>query len=175
MIKLKKMIDKYKIYCDMDGCLTNFDGNFKNLLPNGNKYKDGWSYEEKYGKKAFWDVVATGGLKFWSHMSWMPDGKILWNYIKDKNTEILSAPSKSIPESITGKKMWVNRELKNSSGLTPKLNLIKSEYKQKYALKNCILIDDLESNIIKWIKSGGIGILHTSAHTTIKKLQKLGI
>ena len=41
--------------------------------------------------------------------------------------------------------------------------------------ENHILIDDLPNTIEEWNNKGGIGILHTSAATTIKELKKLGL
>ena len=37
-----------------------------------------------------------------------------------------------------------------------------------------VLIDDYPKNIREWQRKGGIGILHTSASSTISQLRKLG-
>ena len=37
-------------------------------------------------------------------MEWMPDGKELWDYIKDKQPTLLSAPSRN-PASRLGKRL----------------------------------------------------------------------
>jgi len=97
-------------------------------------------------------------------MMWMKDGKKLWNFLKDKNVEILSKPSKD-KLSREGKRIWCKRELGNV-----KVNL--SRNKKTYAKPNHILIDDLEENIDPWTKAGGIGILHKNTDDTIKKLKK---
>ena len=47
--------------------------------------------------------------------------------------------------------------------------------KQDYAKKNAILIDDLQPTIDEWNAKGGIGILHTSAASTIDQLKALGL
>ena len=128
--------------------------------------------EDKNDEK-FWSIVdSEGGLNFFSHMFWMPDGKMLWDYIKNKNVEILSAPARQIPEhSVLGKKLWCNRNL----GKNIVLNLIAADSKQKFAAPNHILIDDKEKNIQRWKNAGGIGILHKSAPETIGSLIELGI
>ena len=56
-----------------------------------------------------------------------------------------------------------------------KLILAKRENKQNYVDKSNILIDDRPDNIAEWESNGGIGILHTSAASTIKKLKELGL
>lgn len=171
MIKLVELAPQknieYKIFLDMDGVLTDFDKSFYDLTG----YKDGRTYEDEFGSKTFWDVIGKEGIKYWSEMPWTLDGKKLWNYVKDKNVQILSAPAKTIPESKKGKLIWLARELSPK----PKINLVKAVDKQKFADKYSILIDDYEKNIGQWKSSGGIPILHTSATNTINKLKKMGI
>jgi hypothetical protein len=170
MLKLTKLIKEYiysyDIYCDMDGVLTDF--NKQLYLYTG--IKDGDTYEKQKGTEAFWDAIAKGGLKYWSDMPWMSDGKTLWHYLKHKNTKILSAPARTIPESPVGKHMWVKKNLGNAE-----LVLRRARNKQEFAKKNAILIDDMDKNIQQWRSKGGIGILHKSASDTIKKLKELGV
>ena len=45
----------------------------------------------------------------------------------------------------------------------------------EYANEHSILIDDMQKNIDQWKAAGGIGILHTNAKDTIKKLKDLGL
>jgi len=164
---LKEMQAKdYKIYCDLDGVLTDFEYQLKHFF----NIDSGHDYEKKYGADKFWSNIESKGEKYWSDMPWMSDGKKMWDYIKDKNTEILSAPAKTIPLSRTGKVKWVKKNLGN-----PKLNLRRASQKKEFAKPSHILIDDYEKNIKSWIAAGGIGILHTSASNTIKQLKKLGI
>lgn len=170
MIKLKEIISKYHIYCDMDGVLTDFDKLFHDI--SGGEFKLGHDYEEKYGREKFWGIVDGYGLKFWSDMPWMSEGKTLWKYMSsvDPTVEILSAPSRSPnSESQRGKDIWIKREI----GTHVKLNLTRDKY--KFAAPNHILIDDLDKNIIPWKKAGGIGILFTSTSQTISELKSLGM
>jgi hypothetical protein len=182
-MKLKSLIEEktsYKIYCDMDGVLTDFSGDFIKLanqlgeidiserddVPNNAAAR----YEKQHGSEAFWSVVEQGGLKFWSDMSWNPGGKKLWNYISKFDTEILSAPSKRVLEvCIKGKRQWVSR-----LG-SPKIHFRSKEKKREFANKNSILIDDLKSNIKEWTASGGIGVLHKNANLTISQLKDIGL
>jgi len=153
------------IFCDMDGVLTDFECAFTDL---GFGTPD--EFDAKYDDpKRFWALVDDkGGLRFWSHMPWMSDGKKLWEFIRSYNPTILTSPARS-SDSKEGKMTWVMRELGKD---TPVL-FEKSEDKQKRATKGAILIDDKESNIDEWNAKGGIGILHKSAEDTIRKLREV--
>mgnify|MGYP003845108133 CR=1 FL=1 len=97
----------------------------------------------------------------------MPNGQTLWDYIKQYNPTLLSAPSRQ-NESRLGKRLWVKNNIPGT-----KLILANAENKQNYANDKSILIDDRPSNIEQWRASGGVGILHTSASDTIKQLKDL--
>lgn len=163
MIKLKEIFDQlnYKIYCDMDGVIADFDNRFKEYSGYSPKYfKDMWGVDE------FWKIIDEGGVEFWSYMDWMPDGRELWAFIKSYKPSLLSAPSRE-ESSREGKKIWVQREIPGTE-----LLLSPAYEKQKYANPKSILIDDRESNIYEWKNAGGIGIFHTSAQSSIKELKK---
>ena len=157
--KLKEL--KYKIYCDMDGVLVNFNKRFNNLTSS-----DPTQYREENGIDKFWEVIDNEGVGFWVGIEWMDDGKILWEYLKSnfKDVELLSSPSRA-ENSRLGKRLWVRNHK-----LGVKLNLEYSRSKHKYAAPNHVLIDDREDIIKDWENKGGIGILHTSAENTIVKL-----
>ena len=154
---------KYKIYVDMDGVLVDFDGGYEKLTGMTTKEAD-----EK-GPEFFWKPISKAGAKWWITLKWMPDGKQLWDYVKKYNPELLSAPSRE-EASRMGKRVWVKRELPGV-----KLILRSADKKQEFASPNSILIDDREKNIEQWKNAGGIGILHTDAASTIKKLKDLGL
>ena len=177
---VNEQMQQYKIYCDMDGVLTDFSGDFIKLakqigdtdiserddVPNNAAAR----YEKAHGTEAFWGVVEQGGLKFWSDMSWNPGGKKLWKHISQYDTEILSAPSKRVLETcIKGKRMWISR-----LG-SPKVHFRSKDKKREFANKNSILIDDLKSNISDWNAAGGVGILHRNTNSTISQLKELGL
>ena len=154
---------KYKIYVDMDGVLVDFDGGYEKLTGMTTREAD-----EK-GPEFFWKPISKAGAKWWITLNWMPDGKQLWDYVKKYNPELLSAPSRE-EASKMGKRIWVKRELPGA-----KLILRSADKKQEFASPTSILIDDREKNIEQWKAAGGIGILHTDAASTIKKLKELGL
>jgi hypothetical protein len=157
---------KYKIFCDMDGVLTNFDTRFKSINP---EKLSPTQYSNKYGVSKFWDTITKEGVGFWVGMEWMRDGKELWDFIKDKQPTLLSAPSRD-PSSRLGKRLWVKNNIPGT-----KLTLASAEKKQNYSGTNKILINDRPDNITQWKSKGGIGILHTNTQDTIKQLQAYGL
>jgi hypothetical protein len=151
----------YKIYCDMDGVLVDFDKGYEELT--------GAKASFDTPKEEFWEPISKAGAAFWIKLQWMPDGKQLWNYIKPYNPDLLSAPSREESSKI-GKFTWVKRNLPGT-----KLILRSAERKQEFATPNSILIDDRADNIQRWKDAGGIGIVHTSAADTIQQLKDLGL
>jgi hypothetical protein len=163
----EKEEDQYILMVDMDGVLTDFDGQFRKQFNVGDPTK----YEDKHGPKEFWKLVHSAGKEYWSRMPWKNDGKKLWSYIKKYNPTILSTPS-SAQFSKDGKNEWIKRELK----VFDRDRIILSHGKEKYVKgPNYILIDDRPKNINKWKGAGGVGIVHTNAFKTIKQLKGLGL
>lgn len=68
------------------------------------------------------------------------------------------------------KRLWLKKHYNKEDGVICCL----SKDKQNFGARQDILIDDLPANIARWEQMGGIGILHTSADETIRKLQELG-
>ena len=162
IFEANKTEDKeYKIYCDMDGVLVDFDKGYKDLT--------GTEASFNTDPKQFWEPIHKAGASFWIKLKWMPDGKQLWNYIDKYNPELLSAPSRDESSKI-GKFVWVKRNIPGT-----KLILRAAEQKQQFAKPDAILIDDRIDNIQRWKDAGGIGIHHTSTADTIKQLQDLGL
>ena len=153
--------EQYKIYCDMDGVLVDFDKGYKDLT--------GTEASFSTDPKEFWAPIHKMGAAFWIKLKWMPDGKQLWSYIDKYNPKLLSAPSRDESSKI-GKFVWVKRNMPGT-----KLILRAAEQKQQFAKPNAILIDDRVDNIQRWKDAGGIGIHHTSTADTIKQLQELGL
>lgn len=155
-------MNKYKVYCDMDGVLVDFIKGYYDLT--------GYDMTGQHRTdSSFYDPINKAGYDFWINLEWKKDGKKLWNYIEKYTPVLLSAPTKK-DDSRVGKVDWVKRELPGT-----KLILRSPANKKEFASPDSILIDDLSSNVDQWIEAGGIGILHTSTETTITELKKLGL
>jgi len=159
------------VYLDMDGVIADFDTQFK-------KYSNGIEANEfeAADKRGFWKLIHFAGLRYWMEMPWMPDGKVLYDYLtKLKNDgpihlEILSATSRSNKNAYSGKHIWAKREL----GDDIKINLVeKGAEKAQFARPNAILIDDKEKCINPFRQAGGMGILHKSATDSIHQLNQI--
>ena len=155
---------QYKLYCDMDGVLVDFERGYNDLTG-----KQTPGVDSTYDKNDFWSSITKAGAKFWAELNWMSDGQQLWDYIKQYNPKLLTAPSREQSSEI-GKQEWVNNNIPG----TPVV-FKQAKDKKDLAEPNAILIDDRKDNIQQWIDAGGIGIRHTSTESTIKQLQKLGL
>jgi hypothetical protein len=179
MILLNKLFEEekpkinYKIYCDMDGVLADFEARFEHfagLSPDEYRKEIAQKYGEKQVDKMFWNLIDKQiGVRFWRGIPWMPQGKQLWEYIKPYNPSLLSSPSWDESSRI-GKSLWVKDHL-------PGTKLIFRQAKQKsdFAEPNSILIDDREDTIMSWKAKNGIGILYKTTDQTINELKQLGI
>jgi len=160
-------MNKMKLYCDLDGVLCNFNGRFEEysgLSPD--------KFIEKYNIRAFWKEIEKNGVKWWSHMEWLPNAKDLWNFIINnfEDVEILTGSPWGLCGQYAhqGKEIWVARELGGY-----KVNHKSGSKKWEYANEDTILIDDTPKVIQKWIELGkGIGILYINTIETIKILEK---
>lgn len=161
--ELIKYAKSPKIFVDLDGVIVNFDKGFQDL-----GYPPPLEYQEKYGKDAFWKIMEEHP-DFFKNLEWMPDGKELWNYIKQYNPTILTAPPRksTMPYARKDKENWVKENIGKD------VKVVVDSNKSQYAKKDYILIDDREKNTVPWESAGGTAILHTSAKDTIEKLQKL--
>ena len=127
-------MSKYKIYCDMDGVLVDFNKGYKELTGED-------LTGEHRNDTDFWDPITKVGYDFWFNLEWVPDGKQLWNYIKKHEPKILSAPSRE-EVSRVAKHDWIEKELPGTH-----LILRSAKHKKDFAAPTSILIDDRLDNI----------------------------
>jgi hypothetical protein len=156
-----------KIFCDLDGVLTDFDGRFLELF--GKKPKD---FIEANGYSYFWASINRHAKDFWCGIKWKNDGKELWQYISPYNPIILSSVPPSMAKIATEcKEKWIREEL----GPDVEYYITSRKEKQNFSAEGNILIDDMKKNIDEWLLHKGIGILHISTEESIKELRKLGL
>lgn len=161
-LTVEEKTSKYKIYCDMDGVLTDFEKRFFDKVnevgPDYYPLKDikkivkPKDFENIFGIEEFWKFIdQTVGVSFWVGMDWMSNGKELWSFISKYNPSLLTSPSRDNTSRL-GKNLWV----RNNLSPKPKVIFAYSASKQNYANENSILIDDKKSNIEEWKAAGGI-------------------
>jgi len=183
----------YKIYCDMDGCLVNFEKGVRTLLKRGSSDLE---------KRTMWEGISRAP-RWFEQLEWQMDGRRLWNAIKHLNPDILTGVPE-IKSSRVEKFNWCKRELgleeadahhvdmaaygvdglddhQSVNGNFPredKTNIITCWSNHKY--KECnrhgsILIDDRIDLKDNWEAAGGIFIHHVNTESTIRKLCELGV
>lgn len=180
MIKLKTLVQEvynanllenegnYKIFCDLDGVLVDFDKSVKQLT-GGIGFDE---YVKLKGHSELWKMINSHGSMWWETLPWKEDGKVLWNFLKNKDITILTAGSRRNTGDIAekGKKEWC---FKNLGADIKVIVTASSKDKQQHAKPNYILVDDLESNIQEWNNAGGTGILHRNSAQSINVLRKI--
>lgn len=184
IMKIKDLFEMkrdYKIFLDMDGCISDFEKKsqeichkyigpdfeikLKQFTKNGASDKD---------RKKFWGAVKKyqdEGNELWYDLEPMEDADYLITYLKSLGIplEILTATGPPEYGAKRQKERWVKKHFGNI-----KVNTVRrAPDKAKYACSKCILIDDMKYALDPFEKEGGIGILHTSAKKTIKKLKKI--
>jgi hypothetical protein len=101
----------YKIFCDLDGVLVDFDYGVKSLLN---------SHPSKLIKGTMWKHIARANA-FYEHLPWKSDGKKLWRVLKPLTPDILTGvpyPKSSRVEKYN----WCQRELGLDDELKLELN-----------------------------------------------------
>lgn len=149
------------IFCDMDGVLTDFDNAFKQRF--------GVAPKEMPRPELWQKVLAT--RNYWYDLPKKAGADKLVSYLNKFGFTILTGlPVCGFDKAEKEKRLWLKKHYNKEDDVICCL----SKDKQNFGTDSDILIDDLESNITRWKEMGGIGILHTSAEETIKKLQDLG-
>jgi 5'(3')-deoxyribonucleotidase len=164
MMKVEGVDGLPDIYCDLDQVLVN--------LMKGADEVVGGSFVT-HDKDERWKMI-NQTKDFWANLEWMPGSRKLYQFIKRYDPYVLSAYSARDPNSQVGKKKWLK---KNTEFKKSRINLVKREQKQKYAItdgKPNVLIDDYIKNINEWESKGGIGIHHTNVSKTISELKRVG-
>lgn len=169
----------FEIFVDLDGVLAAFSKGMSKavyevygevIAHNEDEYERNKEYQKKMWK-ACWEYQSRGG-ELWYELDLMPDAMDLWNYIKHHNPQILSATGHKKFGAEGQKRRWVPEKF--GDGIVVNLTFSASE-KAIYAAPNRILIDDKLKAINPWEEAGGIGVHHTSAVDSIRKLKALGI
>jgi len=172
-LKNKKKSTTYRLWIDMDGVLADFEAGVDKILDGG--YDDDKYHSDPDFRSKMWRAVSKyskEGGQLWSELPAMEDAKELWSYVEKYNPQILTATGDPLYGAEAQKRAWVPWMV----GSDVTVNVVRrSSDKAQYATPNSILIDDQPKSINPWKAAGGIGILHTSAASTIAELKKLGL
>lgn len=174
MSLLKELLEKYKLYLDLDGVFCDFDKKVCELMnePFDQKLYD----KDMKFRKRMWSAIiqhSKEGNEFWYNLEPTHDAHILWEYVKEYNPQVLTATGRNRVLSARKQKLkWCSEYF----GPDMIVNTVEdAEDKAIFSGPGIILIDDRMKAIEPWREAGGIGILHTDAVNTIRQLKELGI
>uniref|UniRef100_A0A7S3XPZ0 Uncharacterized protein n=2 Tax=Heterosigma akashiwo TaxID=2829 RepID=A0A7S3XPZ0_HETAK len=151
---------EWNIFCDLDGVLVDFDSGVQQITGK---------MPSEMHPKTMWPQLARAE-DFYNGLSWMPDGKELWDRIQSQRPTILTGlPMGRWAEA--QKRAWCAREL----GAGVPVDTCLSRDKWRRARPGAVLVDDRFSLQEKWVEAGGVFIHHQSTSQTIDQLTDLGI
>lgn len=156
-----------KIYLDMDGVLTDFEGRYEELF--------GVRPDDVQGRtRHFWQnwKAFVEGNNF-ATLSWNKGAVELLAYVASLQVpvEILSSSGGGdLHDVVVPQKLkWLE-----SKGIPYKANIVPGGSKKaEFAQPWHILVDDTLKVVENYRNAGGTAILHTDANTTIKELSKM--
>eukprot|EP01060_Flectonema_neradi_P012528 TRINITY_DN19326_c0_g1_i1.p1 TRINITY_DN19326_c0_g1~~TRINITY_DN19326_c0_g1_i1.p1 ORF type:complete len:215 (+),score=45.18 TRINITY_DN19326_c0_g1_i1:52-696(+) len=151
--------NRVRVFCDLDGVLTDFD---KGLEKAGVTQSD-----LKHNPGESWKTLENVS-GFYQNLSWMKDGKELWNTIKVYQPIILTG----LPRGTWAepqKRKWCERHL----GRDVVVITCMAAEKQQLSAAGNVLIDDTPRNCAGWSKQGGDAIFHRSLEETTAELKRI--
>jgi len=200
---VRDRVARYKVYCDLDGVLVDFEHGIRKLFPDF-LGPDRSTTLQDLEKSAMWQRVAAADA-FFERLPWTEHGPRLWDAIRHLQPDILTGVPCHEP-SRTEKFNWCRRELgcqvahvdmagyrndhscvnggryENNKRRRSKrgddvINVITcwSLNKHHESGPGAVLIDDLESLRADWEAKGGIFVHHTDVDSTLEKLRNLGL
>jgi len=147
-----------RIYHDLDGVHADFEAGVKAITGG---------FPHQIEKRHMWKAINRKG-DFFESLKPLSDSRELFEFTSTLKVEqLVLTGMPTIKDGAGQKTRWAHRYLRDD------LEVIVLPSKQKYlhAAPGRILIDDRIDMISAWSEAGGIGILHTSAESTIAQLK----
>ena len=150
-----------KVFCDMDGVLTDFPRAYNERRRHLGKEPIPL---EKFNEQDFpnavgdlaWRIDAELDYHFWADLPWMPHGLdfliLIEKLFGPQNICLLSFPSHNAETGAAGKVAWVRRELPQYE-----MRLLLAMDKRFCASRDAILFDDKPRNAEEFTAAGGWG------------------
>ena len=154
------------LYLDMDGVLANFFTAFAKRFG-----KDHWKMIQDKEKA----IAELKGTDFFNTLEKYESSDTLVNYAMDYGDwGICSSPLRGDRDNSA---YWKRRWLEKNFMMPDIDKLIFTGMKEKFATdpidgKPNVLVDDKPSNIDRWIKKGGIGVLYQANENSVTELIK---
>lgn len=147
------------IHLDLDGVLADFRKGF--VAVTGRQ-------PEEFSVDEMWASVASVN-GFFLELEITQGGRELFTFAQSLGeVRILTAlPRKSTyPTAADEKRLWVDRHF----GDIPVVTVQYARQKADLARQHDILIDDSPENVRRWVKAGGLGVVHTDLDSTVAAL-----
>lgn len=168
-----------RIFIDLDDVLADFrtaasliHGRSREEVDQLTIEKGVWDICEAIGitQDAFWKPIHEAGSRFWEKLSPLPWAQELLDLVRSKTDDwyVLTAPSRC-PSSLYGKGLWCQQFFGPEAH-----RMIPTRHKHLLATSvddDCILIDDRETGIQRFIAAGGDGILFPSVSNQLRYLR----
>jgi hypothetical protein len=119
-------------------------------------------------------LIFAQGAEWWENLPWTPNGKALWEGLKEREPTILTAPMAGATGCEAGKLKWVEKNLGDH------IPVILEDEKFHYATtagESNVLVDDFVFNTIPWEEHGGTPVLHVDGkikYTLVRVAELLG-
>lgn len=166
----KKVITEINV--DLDGVLVNFP---KKALEVAGVLPD-HKPENKELRRDFWKAIGAhvrAGNKFFEDMEPLDDAFVLWEFLKTLEVpKVICSATGHLVGASEEKRAWVRAHLGHETANSARF-VRDGHLKAQYATPTTILIDDRPKVLAPFIEAGGIGILHTSAESTIAQLKEI--
>ncbi len=151
-----------RIYLDCDGVLADFDKSAEAILG-----KPPAAFEAEHGGKLFWKLLAQAP-DFFGRLEPMSDAFELYEAVKHKSPVILTGMPVG-DWAAPQKRRWAARHFPGVPIITTMAAL-----KREHCHPGDVLVDDRIKHRHLWVEAGGKFVVHTSARSSIEKLQALG-
>lgn len=159
------MTKRYRLFLDLDGVLVDFDAGVK---------KATGKLPHELDDRRMWPVLAkTPG--FYEHLTWMADGRALWEFsLPFAPTILTGVPLGKWAEP--QKRAWCARELGADVPVICCFTREKGARAAELAApgETMVLVDDRLKVQPYWEDVGGRFVLHTSSSDSIGALKELG-
>ena len=159
-------MNQHTIFLDCDGVYSDFINAILRVL----KYDfegditDSWKWGHIMDVFPYlgtdWQTVSQYCTHdFWANLPWTADGKEILEQVqlrfRPDECMVLTRPMNN-DESYSGKARWVSRNIPKLTYRLVPTHVPKEEFAHDF---NCILIDDCQDNIERFIKAGGAAIM----------------
>jgi hypothetical protein len=154
----------FALFVDLDGVLADFDSGVLSVTGR---------LPDHQPKHVMWrKLAATDG--FYEFLSWMPDGKQLWESVADRGPTILTGLPRgrwAEPQ----KRAWCARELGPEVPVITCRSIEKAKHARQLTPRSRVpvLIDDRISIRHAWERMGGVFIHHRDARQSLAELQSV--